>query len=63
MIILILHILTSLALLAVVLGVYIPPSALPIPAWFGLAFEWLIALELLCGVSLLFTKHRRWAWL
>ena len=63
MIILILHILTSLALLAVVLGVYIPPSALPIPAWFGLAFEWLIALELLCGVSLLFTKYRRWAWL
>ncbi len=63
MIILILHIIVSLCLLAAVLSVYLPASVLPIPAWFGLAFEWLMAAELLLGLLLLCTKRRRWAWL
>ena len=63
MILVILHILTSLCLLAVVLTVYLPPSVLPIPAWFGLAFGWLLAAEIIFGLALLFTKHRRWSWL
>ena len=63
MIILILHILVSLSLLAAVLSVYLPASALPIPAWFALAFEWLIAAELVLGLLQLFTKYRRWSWM
>ena len=58
-----LHIILSLCLLAAALSVYIPASALPIPAWFALAFEWLMAVELLLGLLLLCTKHRRWSWL
>ncbi|MBO4577985.1 MAG: endonuclease/exonuclease/phosphatase family protein [Paludibacteraceae bacterium] len=49
--------------MAVVLTVYMPPSVLPIPAWFGLAFGWLLAAEIILGLALLFTKHRRWSWL
>lgn len=63
MILLILHIAVSLCLLAAVLSVYMPPSVLAIPAWFALAFEWLIAAEVLTGVMLLFTRRRRWTWL
>ncbi len=63
MIILILHILVSLSLLAAVLSVYLPASALPIPAWFALAFEWLMAAELVLGLLQLFTKYRRWTWM
>lgn len=63
MIILILHILVSLSLLAAVLSVYLPSSALPIPAWFGLAFEWLLAAELVLGLLQLCTKYRRWSWM
>lgn len=63
MILLLLHILVSVCLLAAVLSVYIPTSALPIPAWFGLAFEWIMAAELLIGILLLLTKYRRWSWL
>ena len=63
MIILILHILVSLCLLAAILSVYLPASALPIPAWFGLAFELLLAAELVLGLILLCTKYRRWSWL
>ena len=57
-----LHIIVCLCLLAAVLSVFIPASALPVPAWFGLIFEWLMAAELLIGLLLLFTKHRRWTW-
>jgi endonuclease/exonuclease/phosphatase family metal-dependent hydrolase len=63
MIILILHILVSLSLLAAVLSVYLPASVLPIPAWFALMFEWLIAAELMLGLLQLFTKYRRWTWM
>lgn len=63
MVLLIAHILVCLCLLAAVLSVYLPPSVLPIPAWFGLAFEYLLVAEVLIGVLLLFTKHRRWSWL
>ena len=63
MILLILHILVSLCLLTAVASVYIPYSALPIPVWFGLAFEWLVIAEIVTAVLLLFTKRRRWVWL
>ena len=63
MILVLLHILISVALLAAVLSVFLPASALPIPAWFGLAFEWLLAAELVLGFILLCTRHRRWSWL
>lgn len=63
MIVLIIHIIVSLCLLAAVVSVYIPASVLPVPAWFGLAFEWMLAAEVLLGLILLCTKRRRWAWL
>lgn len=63
MVLVILHILISLCLLAAMLSVYLPPSVLPIPAWFGLAFEWLLIAEIVLGLLLLFTKRRRWSWL
>ena len=63
MLLIIAHILVSLCLIAAVLTVFIPASALPIPTWFSLAFEWLLAAELLIAVLLLFTRHRRWTWL
>lgn len=63
MLLIILHIVICICLLAAVLSVYLPASVLPIPAWFALAFEWLIVAELVLGMLLLFTKHRRWSWL
>ena len=63
MILVALHIILSLCLLASVLSVFVPASVLPVPAWFGLAFEWLIAAEVLTGIILLCTRHRRWCWL
>lgn len=63
MIVLLIHILVSLSLLAAVLSVYLPASVLPIPAWFALAFEWLMAAELVLGLLQLFTKYRRWTWM
>lgn len=63
MILIILHIAVILCILAAVASVFLPPSALPVPAWFSLAFEWLVALEILIGILLLCTKHRRWTWL
>lgn len=62
MLVLAIHIFVSLCLLAAVLSVYIPASALPVPAWFALAFEWLMAAELLLGLILLCSKYRRWSW-
>lgn len=63
MLLVILHIILSLCLLAAVVSVYLPSSILPIPAFFGLAFEWMMAAELVLGILLLFTRHRRWTWL
>lgn len=63
MILVLLNIAISLCLLAAVLSVYIPASVIPIPAWFGLTFEWLLLAELLAGLLLLFTRYRRWCWL
>ncbi len=63
MLIVALHILTCVCLLAILLSVYLPPSVLPVPAWFGLAFEWLLLVQVFLSILLLFTKHRRWAWL
>ena len=63
MLLVIVHILLSLCLLAAVLTVYLPASIVPIPAWFSLAFEWLLAAEIITGVLLLFTRRRRWTWL
>jgi len=63
MLLVIIHIIVSLCLIAAVLSVYIPASALPVPAWLGLMFEWLLAAELLLGLLLLCTKYRRWSWL
>ncbi|MBQ7530401.1 MAG: endonuclease/exonuclease/phosphatase family protein [Paludibacteraceae bacterium] len=63
MLLLIAHIVICLCLLAAMLSVWLPPSVLPIPAWFGLAFEWLLMAEIVLGLLLLFTRRRRWAWL
>lgn len=63
MILLLLHIIISACLLVTVLSVYIPTSLLPVPTWFGVAFEWLLIAELVVGFLLLFTKRRRWCWL
>ncbi len=63
MIVLILHIIVSLCLLAAMLTVYLPSSVLPLPAWFALAFEWLLAAEVVLCLLLLLTKQRRWSWL
>ena len=63
MILILIHIALCLCLLASVLSVFVPASVLPIPAWFGLAFEWLIIAELAMGFLLLCTRHRRWSWL
>lgn len=63
MLLVILHIFISLCLLAAVVSVYVPTSVLPVPAWFGLAFEWLLAAQVMLGFLLLFSKRRRWSWL
>lgn len=63
MILIVLHILVVLCILAAVASVFLSPSVLPVPAWFALAFEWLMLAEAVLGVLLLFTRHRRWTWL
>ena len=63
MILVIIHIVLCLCLLASVLSVFVPASVLPVPAWFGLAFEWLIITEAVIGFILLCTRRRRWSWL
>lgn len=63
MILILLNIVISACLLAAALSVYIPTSVLPIPTWFGVAFEWLVIAELVVCLLLLFTKYRKWSWL
>ena len=59
----IVHVLLTCALLLAVVASFVPASALPIPIWFGLLFEWLAGAQLLMMVYWLFTSHRKWCWL
>ena len=59
----ILHVLLTCALLLAVLSSFVPASALPVPIWFGLLFEWLVGAQLFFLVYWLFTSHRKWCWL
>lgn len=59
----ILHVLLTCALLLAVVSSFVPASALPVPVWVGLLFEWLVGAQVLLLVYWLLTTHRKWCWL
>lgn len=58
-----LHVLLTCALLLAVVSAFVPASALPVPIWIGLLFEWLVGAQAVLFFYWLLTSHRKWCWL
>ncbi len=58
--VLIVNALAALALLCAVLGQIVSPASVPFFAMFGIAFIWLVVINVVFSIAWLFTKKRAW---